>query len=55
MKNVFSVMPNLQTNFHFKLDFQNGDQHNGNKWLIHRDKYRKNNPLQSLEPSYNIL
>ena len=28
-------MPNLQTYYHFKLDFQKLDQHTGGKWLIH--------------------
>ena len=38
-------MSNLQTNYHFKLDFQ----HTGGKWLIHGTKRRKDNQLQSLE------
>ena len=28
-------MSNLQTYYHIKLDFQNVDQHTGDKWLIH--------------------
>ena len=28
-------MSNLQTYFHFKLDFQKVDEHTGGKWLIH--------------------
>ena len=32
---LFSLMPNLQTYYHFKLDFQKVDQHTGGKWLIH--------------------
>ena len=28
-------MSNLQTYYHFKLDFQKVDQHTGGKWLIH--------------------
>ena len=39
---------NLQTHYHFKLDFQNVDQHTG-KCLIHSAKHRKENHLQSLE------
>ena len=27
-------MSNLQTYYHFKLDFQKGDQHTGGKWLM---------------------
>ena len=42
-------MSNLQTYYHFKLDFQNVDQHTGGKWTIHGTKRRKDNQLQSLE------
>ena len=42
-------MSNLQTYYHFKLDFQKVDQHTGDKWLIHGTKRRKDNQLQSLE------
>ena len=28
-------MSNLQTYYHFKLDFQKVDHHTGDKWLIH--------------------
>ena len=42
-------MSNLQTYYHFKLDFQKVDQHTGGKWLIHGTKRRKDNQLQSLE------
>ena len=48
-KKLFSLMPNLQTYYHFKLDFQKVDQHTGGKWLIHATKRRKHNQLQSLE------
>ena len=48
-------MPNLQTYYHFKLDFQKVDQHTGGKWLIHDTKRRKDNQLQSLELPVNIL
>ena len=40
-------MSSLQTYYHFKLDFQNVDQHN--TWLIHGTKRRKDNQFQSLE------
>ena len=33
-------MSNLQTYYHFKLDFQKVDQHTGCKWLIHSTKRR---------------
>ena len=42
-------MSNLQTYYHFKLDFQKVDKHTGGKWLIHGTKRRKDNQLQSLE------
>ena len=42
-------MSNLQTYYHFKLDFQKVDQHTGGEWLIHGTKSRKDNQLQSLE------
>ena len=42
-------MSNLQTYYHFKLDFQKVDQHTGGKWLIHDTKPRKDNlQLQSM-------
>ena len=42
-------MSNLQTYYHFKLDFQKVDQYTRGKWLIHRTKRRNDNQLQSLE------
>ena len=42
-------MSNLQTYYHFKLDFQKVDQNTRGKWLIHGTKRRKGNQLQSLE------
>ena len=33
MKKLFSIMSNLQTHYHFKLDFQKVDQHTGDKWI----------------------
>ena len=42
---LFSLMSNLQTNYHFKLDFQKVDQHTGGKWLIHGTKRHKDNQL----------
>ena len=34
MKKLFSIISSLQTNYHFKLDFQKGDQLTDGKWLI---------------------
>ena len=48
-------MSNLQTYYHFKLDFQKVDQHTGGKWLIHVTKRRVDNQLQSPDPLSNIL
>ena len=48
-------MSNLQTYYHFKLDFKNVDQHTGGKWLIHGTKRRKDDQLQSLELPYRYI
>ena len=40
---LFSLMSNLQTYYHFKLDFPKVDQHTRGKWLIHGTKRRKDN------------
>ena len=42
-------MSNLQTYYHFKLDFQKSGPTYRSKWLIHGTKRRKDNQLQSLE------
>ena len=42
-------LSNLQTYYHFKLDFQKVGQHTGGKWLIHGTKRLKDNQLQSLK------
>ena len=55
MKGLFSIMSNLQTHYHFKLDFQNVDQHTEGTWLIHGTKLRKDNQLQSLELPSKIV
>ena len=47
-------MLNLQTYYHFKLDFQKVDQHTGEKLIIHGTKRRKDNLLQGLELSCRI-
>ena len=49
MKKFFSLMSNLQTHYHFKLDFQKMDPHTWGNWLIHGTKHRKDNQFQSLE------
>ena len=48
-------MSNLQTYYHFNLDFQKVDQHTGGKWLIHGTKRRKDNQLQSLIYQEHLL
>ena len=53
-KKLFLFMSNLQTYYHFKLDFQIVDQHTGDKWLIHGTKRRGDKYLQSLELRCNI-
>ena len=49
MKKLLSIMSNLQTYYHLKLDFQKVDQHAGGKRLIHGSKHRRDNQLQTLE------
>ena len=51
MIKLFSMVSNLQTYYHFKLNFQKVDQHTGHKWLIHGTKRCKDNQLQSLKLS----
>ena len=48
-------MSNLQTYYHFKLDFQKVDQHTGGKWLLHDTKCHKGNQLQSLSNSFSCM
>ena len=43
MINLFSMMSNLETHYHFKLDFQQMNQFIGGKWLIHDTKQREDN------------
>ena len=38
-------MSNLQTYYHFKLNFQKVDHHARGKWVIHGTKRRKDNQL----------
>ena len=52
---LFFTVSNLQTHYHFKLDFQKVDQHIGGKWLNHGIKHHKDNQLQSLELPCNIF
>ena len=42
-------MSNLQTCYHFKLDYQKVDQHTGGNWFIYGTKRHKDNQSQSLE------
>ena len=46
-------MSNLQTYYHFKLDFEKVDQHTEGRWLIHGTKRRKDNELQRLNSPVN--
>ena len=52
---LFSFMSNLQTYYHFKLNFQKVDQHTGGKWLIHGTLRHKNNQLKSLELACRVF
>ena len=54
MKKLFSTMSNLQTHYHFKLNFQIVDKHTESTWLIRGPKRRKDNQLQSLKPLCRI-
>ena len=49
-------MSNLETQYHFKLDFQKVDQHTGGKLsaYIYGTEDRKDNQLQSLELPWRI-
>ena len=49
MIKFLSIMSNLQTHYHFKLDFQKLDQNTEGEGLIDSTKHRKDNQLQSLE------
>ena len=54
MKELFFIMSNSQTHFHFKLYFLIMKQYTGRKWLIHGTKHHKDNQLQELELSCRI-
>ena len=43
-----SIVSMLQTHYHFKLDFNDMDQHTGGKWLIQGTKHHKDKQLQRL-------
>ena len=45
MKKSLSIISNLQTHYHFKLDFQKGNQHTGGNWLIQGTKQSQDNRL----------
>ena len=47
MKKLFSIVSNLETHYHFKIDFQKVDQYTGGKWLIHHTKHCKDNQFQT--------
>ena len=46
-------MSNLQTYYHFKQFFQKVYQNKGSEWLIHCNKRRTGNQLQSQEPHHS--
>ena len=54
-KKVVFKYVNLQTYYHFQLDFQKVDQHTGGKLSLHGTKCHKGNQLQSLELPCKIL
>ena len=45
-------MSNVQTHYHFKLDFHKVDQHTGGKWLIHGTTHHKDTQLQNCPVEY---
>ena len=46
MNMLYSIISNLQTHYHFKLDFQKMEQHKRGKWLSQdTTKHRKDNQL----------
>ena len=49
MKKLFSIMSNLQTHYHFKLDFQKNEPIYRRQVVNHGAKHRKDNHLQSLK------
>ena len=49
---LFSIMSNLQTHHHRKLDFQKVNQYTGAKWLLHGTKHRKDNQSQYDLPNF---
>ena len=51
-KKRFSLMPHLQTYYHFKLDFQNEDHDTGGMWLIHSTKRHKDNQWYKVQSYY---
>ena len=48
-------MLNLQTHYHFKLNFQKVDQHTGGEWLIHGTKPQGQSVAKPGTPLLNIL
>ena len=45
MKRYFSIVSNLQTHYHLRLEFQKLYQHTEDKWLSHGTKHRMDNQL----------
>ena len=48
-------MSNLQSHYHFKLNFQKVDQHTGGKWLIPGTKHREEESDAKPGTPLNIL
>ena len=46
---TFSFMSNLQTNYDFKLDFHEVDQHTEDRWSNHGIKHREDHLWPSRE------
>ena len=51
---VVCIMSNLPTHYKFKIYYQKVGQHTRGKCLIHGTEHRKENQMQSLEPSSRI-
>ena len=55
MKDLSSIMLNLQTHYHFQLYFQKVEQHTGGKLLIHCTKTTRTISCKDWNPMWNIL
>ena len=48
MMKLFSIMSQLQTQYHYKLYSQKVDQHAGGLWFLHSTRQWNDNQLRSL-------